>query len=449
MKLRVSILCLVSLLFFTACEKELMQEESVVSDVDEETDVDSKLTILTRAAAGEEISYPVTVFVMDGDGNCIKKETLADADAAFSVKLPAATYQVYGIAGATEEDYTIPSAFDASANYELALKQGTVHGDLMTAQNTVTLGSSESNVLTLGFTRKVLNVKTITINQVPEDVTAVSVTLTPLYKSICLNGNYVAGTGDAQTATVSLTRQEDGTTWKNASECYLLPAVSAATITVKMTLNGIIISSSYSYSQTLQANSDLNITGTYTGNAGEFTMSGVFTGAVWGTPTNINFTFNESGAQDAGSTQGGGGSTTGSGDAPAKYTWYKNCMVISSEDNGDQIVVTLIHRDEVEISTEGKTAAEVETAINAALPNFTIEGITGWRLPTSAEVGEIPTGVLNSEVEDHGGKAYHPGGYYFYKDGDELGSFIANNPQFPYSVGQYLRPVTTLSFPKQ
>lgn len=447
MNLRVSILCLVSLLFFTACEKELMQEESVVSDVDEETDADSKLTILTRAAAGEEISYPVTVFVMDGDGNCIKKETLADADATFSVKLPAATYQVYGIAGATEEDYMIPSAFDASANYELALKQGTVHGDLMTAQNTITLGSNESNVLTLGFTRKVLNVKTITINQVPEDVTAVSVTLTPLYKSICLNGNYVAGTGDAQTATVSLTRQADGTTWKNASECYLLPAVSAATITVKMTLNGIIISSSYSSAQTLQANSDLNITGTYTGNAGEFTMSAVFTGAVWGAPTNINFTFNESGAADAGSSQGGGGNT-GSSSAPEVNTWYNNCFVFMSAEDDDHVVVTLLHCDDVTVTdAENKTLEEINTLVQS----FDSKGLSGWRLPTETEAKKVRAVLYNVGLDPEQDVLLDNFERYFYeKDDHTLGAFLGNgNISATLVPTIHVRPVTTLSFPKQ
>jgi len=424
-----------------------MKEEVVAEETAAVTDEDSKLKIVTRSPAGEKITYPVTVFVMDGEGNCITKESLADANDELSVKLPAGTYQVYGIAGATEDSYTIPAAVDASANYEIALKQGTVHADLMAAQNIVTLGANETNVLTLGFTRKVMNVKTITINNVPEDVTALSVKLTPLYKSISLNGNYVAGSGDAQTATVSLTRQEDGTTWKNTSECYLMPAVSAATITVKMTLDGNIISSSYSSSQTLQANSDLNITGTYTGNAGAFTMSGVFTGAVWGAPTNINFTFNESGAEAAGGSQSGGGNA-GTGGAPALNTWYSNCFVFMSEEVDDHIVVTLLHCDDVTvIDAENKTLAEINTLVQS----FDSKGLSGWRLPTETEAKEVRAVLYNVGLDPEQVVLLDNFERYFYETDDHtLGAFLGNgNISATLVPTMHIRPVTTLSFPKQ
>lgn len=450
MNFKIPLFLFAGLLLFSSCEKALLTEEEDTTNTGKTTkdDADSKLTIVTRAPSGEQISYPVTVYIMDGEGSCVKKETLAGEDDELSVKLPAATYQVYAIAGASGTTYTLPAAADASANYEIALKDGAAHTDLMTAQNTVTLGSKETNVLTLGFARKVMNVKSITINDVPDGVTAVSVKLTPLYKSIRLNGEYVASTGEPQSATISLTCQNDGTTWKNTSERYLLPAVSAATVTVSMTLNGNITSSSYSTAMTLQANSELNITGTYTGNAGEFTMSGVFTGAVWGEPTNINFTFNDSGAEDAGSSQGGGGSNTGDGAVPAKYTWYKNCFVFLSTEEGNNVVVTLLHPSEVEVTdASNRTLAEINTLIQA----FDNKGISGWRLPVENEAKAIHANIVNADIDANGGTAMSNGERYFYeKDDHSLGAFFGSGDiAFSLVPTMYLRPVTTLTFPKQ
>lgn len=450
MNIRIPIILFVCLMFFSACEKELMTEEEKKSNTEETTgeDADSKLTIVTRAPSGEVISYPVTVYIMNSAGSCVSKEVLETSNDELLVNLAAGTYQVFAVGGATEEDYNLPAANEASATSEITLRNGSVHADLMTGSNTVKLGRNESNTLVMAMSRKVQKVTAVTIQDLPTAVTAVSVTLAPLYKSLLLNGNYTTDT-EEQEETIELSRQSDGTTWKNTATVNLLPAVSAATVKVTMTLNNTNTSFTYSSSQTLEANHELTITGSYTGNAGEFTMSGMFTGAVWGDPTNISFTFNESGAEDAGSSQGSGGSSGSDEAVPEKNTWYKDCLVFKTAEDGDQIVVTLIHRNEVEISTEGKSVGDVEAEINAALPNFTIAGITGWRLPTQAEAHDIPYGQIASEVESHSGNPYHIGGYYFYKEGDVLGSFVYNNTSFGYALGQYLRPVTTLRFEKQ
>ena len=448
MNIRLPLFLFVGMLFFSSCEKELMTEEEKSSTTEETTkdDADSKLTIVTRAPSGEVISYPVTVYIMDGEGHCVKRESLISSADELSVKLPAATYQVYAVGGATGTTYTLPSVTEASANYEIALNQEASHADLMTASSSVTLERNGSNTLVRGFVRKVLKVNDITINDMPEAVTAVSVTLAPLYKAVQLDGTYVAGT-IGESVTIELTRQADGTTWKNASTPYLLPAVSASTVTVGVVMGNQSKSVTYTSSQTLAANSELNISGTYTGSSGEFIMSGVFTGAVWDEPTNISFTFNENGAEDAGSSQGsGGGSDEG---VPEKNTWYKNCFVFMSAEDGNDIVVTLIHRNEVEISANGKTADEVESEINAALPGFIINGISGWRLMNAEEAHDVPIMLINVDVENQGGTPMSNGAFYYYKDGDILTSFLGSGMNRSFELGQRLRPVTTLRFKKQ
>lgn len=455
MNIRIPIIMFVCLMFFSACEKELMTEEEKKSNTEETTgeDADSKLTIVTRAPSGEVISYPVTVYIMNSAGSCVSKEVLETSNDELLVNLAAGTYQVYAVGGATEEDYNLPAANKAFATSEITLRNGSVHADLMTGSNTVKLGRNESNTLVMAMSRKVQKVTAVTIQDLPTAVTAVSVTLAPLYKSLLLNGNYTTDT-EEQEETIELTRQSDGTTWKNTATVNLLPAVSAATVKVTMTLNNTNTSFTYSSSQTLEANHELTITGSYTGNAGEFTMSGMFTGAVWGDPTTINFTFNESGAEDAGSSQGGGGNNNNDGEAPAVNTWYKNCFVFMSEEAGDDVVVTLIHRNEVAISANDKAEADVLTEINAALSGFTIDGISGWRLPTAEEANAVPYGaMMSTDVTNHGGDLMSTSEYYYHVDNDQLKCFsrggINNVVNIEYNRGTRLRPVTTLSFKKQ
>jgi hypothetical protein len=257
----------------------------------------------------------------------------------------------------------------------------------------------------------------------------------------------VAGNTGEKTV-IELTRQNDGTTWKNSTTSYLLPAISAASVTVRMTLSGVTKVTTFSSSQTLEANHPLNIVGTYTGSAGEFTMSGVFTGAIWGDPTSINFTFNETSAEDAGSSQGGGGNSSSEGGAPAVNTWYKNCYVFMSTEDGNDVVVTLIHPSEVEVTeADNKSLADINTLIQA----FDNKGVTGWRLPTETEAKAIHANLVNGQVEQNGGSQMANGERYFYeKDDHSLGAFFGTGDiTFSMTPTMYLRPVTTLRFNKQ
>ena len=446
-------LCVLLSLLGASCEKSLMDDDDDNLESPEPAAAqseESSLTIATRSGGAGSVSYPVTVYIMDSEGTCLRCETLASAADELSVRLASATYQVYAVGGATDAAYSLPTADEATADGEIALKEGMTHADLMTSKSTVRVGRSENNSLLLSFVRKVLKVASIEIADIPEGATAVAVSLAPLYNNVQLNGNYTAGSGDLS-STIALARQADGTTWKNTSTLNLLPSVGAVTITVKMTFGGVTTNYIYSTTQTLEANSELNISGRYTGDVGEFTLSGVFSGPAWGEPTNISFTFSENGAQ--GESGSGGGSSGSSTDdaAPALKSWYKNCYVFMSEDDdaGEFTTVTLLHRSEVDIDGAGKTADAIEAEIDAALPGFDDVGISGWRLPTEAEAKAIPFGAFNLSVESNAGARMSTSDYYYYKEAGELHSFVGSAMPRDCDKGQHLRPVATLRFKKQ
>ena len=445
------VLWAVMMLLFAACEKAIVSEDTV-PDSSPTLPKDSKLYIQTRSPGVEVVSYPVTVYVIDAEGTCVAKEILATAEEELSIDLPAGTFQVYAIGGATDEVYDLPDVDDAEAEYEISLRDNAVHADLMSARNTVKLGRNETNRLTLSFVRKVMNVKSITISDVPEKVTSVSVSLLPLYKNLLLNGNYASGNNQEE-ATISLVKQDDGTTWMNAGESYLLPAEDETTVKVSMTLNGKTYTYMYACNQTLVANCDVNIMGTYTGNLGEFTMSGVLYGTTWDDPVNISFKFNEEGAE-ADNGGGSGNEPAEDEEAPALKSWYKNCFVFMSSEDDDYVTVTLLHRNEVDIDVEDKTQADFISEINLALPDFAINGMTAWRLPTQTEAEAIRANTFNLHIED-GADPMSANDLYFYDKGNnELGTFFGRGDLSSSFITSsvtfvHLRPVTTLKFRKQ
>ena len=423
----------------TACEKNMIVEGAEEGN--------SVLSVVTRTGDGvATISYPVTVYVMNSSGVCVRKQVLTSASDQLSMNMQAATYHVYAVGGAGDDDYSLPDKENATATTALTLKTGALHADLMAGDNTVTLGENESNTLTLSLSRKVMELKSVEIKNIPNTVDGVSIVLSPLYDNLLLNGTY-STTTSAQT--VTLIKQSDGTTWKNAAAQYLLPASGSATIAVKLTTGTTTTSYTYNCPEPLQANYHINITVTYVNNT-ELTLTGVISGATWAGTTNIEFSFDGSGSTTT--TNNDNSSPTDDdveeGSAPAKDTWYKDCYVIDSKTEGDYTTVTLLHRSELEMDGSDKEMDDLEGDINAALPTFTIQDITGWRLPTEAEARKILIGKVNLDIANHNGTPMSSSDWYYLKEGGEIRAFSGTRYDNEFTWGNRLRPVTTLKFNK-
>lgn len=424
---------LVGIMMLTSCEKELVADGANEGSSTEQQPV----TILTRGTGNDaKISYPVHLYVMNADGLCVKKETLTEGN-TLSLSLPSATYTAYAIAGATEWVYDLPTVATARPDYTIALKDNATHADLMSASNTLVVSKDGENSLTLNLQRKVMLIHGITIKDVPSTTDAVTVTISPIYKNLLLNGNYTAETAPI---TLTLVKQGDGTTWKNASELYSLPASESAKLTIKMTTGSESKSYSYSCPATLEANHEVDITGTYTENQ-ELQISGTVNGAEWGTPTDITFSFDESDVDTGGDVQ--------NETAPEQETWYKKCYVLTTVDDGDYVNVVLLHKDVQHIDCEHMTIAEIDAAVSTALSGFDIDGITGWRLPTKSEAGALVLSSFNAGVESAGGTVMGSSDIHLGKDDGTYFGFSSAHVNYPSASVELLRPVTTVRFKKE
>lgn len=369
--------------FFTlvSCEKFSDEEDF------ESKEANSTLIVRTRVAANDGtesgtesiISYPINIYVFDESNECVAVSTLPSADDELSLKLPEGMYEVCAVAGASADSYELPTQETATKETVLTLKDGQKHGDLMTANNTVTLEYGGTNTLTLALERKVMLIESVTINSVPASVSNVSVSIHPLKANLLLDGSYSGENGASE---IELTEDVDGSTWKNTEGVYLLEAVGRPTVEVTFTINDEPVSYSYTCDRELKANHKVFITGTFTGDGIE--MTGSISGVEWAEDEEIVFDF---GGMESGETDDNGDVETS--DVPTVGTLYKGCYVLKSETNGGMTTLTLMYPENYSQvwGVDKDDQESIEAELTTVLAGLSVEGIsTEWRLPTLEEI---------------------------------------------------------------
>lgn len=446
--------------FFTlvSCEKFSDEEDF------ESKEANSILIVRTRAAANDGtesgtesiISYPINIYVFDESNECVAVSTLSSADDELSLKLPEGMYEVCAVAGASADSYELPTQETATKETVLTLKDGQKHGDLMTANNTVTLEYGGTNTLTLALERKVMLIESVTINNVPASVSNVSVGIRPLKANLLLDGSY---SGENGTSKIELTEDVDGSTWKNTDGVYLLEAVGRPTVEVTFTINGETVSYSYTCDRELKANHKVFITGTFTDDGIE--MTGSISGVEWAEDEKIVFDFGgmESGETDDNGEEDGG--ETVSGQAPAVGSLYEDSYVLKSENTGDKTVVTLMSTTYKNALTYTKDDQEsMKTAIDAGLKEIGAANVDGWRLPSKDELVYIGENidVINTNLTSNGKEEFKLQSgtnniytFFFLTDDNQISTYnIVNQKEFPNPTSGksslYLCAFATVSF---
>lgn len=404
-------------------------------------------TMAVSTSEEEDISYPIQVYVFSGQ-KCAALQTIADESQTLSIPLVEGAYSVYAFGGATSENYLLPTMQEAAADMEISLRSGQSHGDLMAAKSNVTLVDGGTNTLTLAMERKVMLLQSVVLNKIPASATAVSITLSPLWQR--LKGTDLAGETGA--ATIDLTEQEDGKTWKLASAQYLLPpSESSTTITVNIVKSEGTSSYTYNTSEQLGEGYKLNIEGTYTEAVG-VTLAGTITGSVWKDEKTITFEFDESGSSASKGEDEGGDEGAGSGNdnednsvvtgtIPSVGGSYNGCYVVSVSESNGVADVLLLSPTQKTVLAGGETQDEAKTKVETAMSDCAVDGINGWRLMTLEEA----TTICNSSAPNlkHGSDNR----YLIEEDGvlkpATFGSGTVTKAQ-SFAATNLLRPVTLI-----
>ena len=363
-----------AVLGLTACERTLDVGEDNTSMGQVKNSV---LQVRTRGTSGDEarVAYPVAVYVFEGD-ECKASQTIGDEGQTLNIALTEGTYSVYAVGGVSASDYVLLTVSNALTTSAIALQEGKVLTDLMTASATVTLVDGGTNTITLGMTRKTMQIQDVTIKKVPSAATAVTVTIAPLWQSLTIGGTYSTTNGSS---TIALTRQEDGRTWKNNGSAYLLPPSSQpASVSVNITVGGTTKTYTYSTSDELEAGYKINIDGTYTEAVG-VNLTGTIAGATWLGERTIRFTFDEDGSSVSGN-DNNGGSGGDTQNFPSVGDTYQGCYVlaVTVEDDEQSAEVVLLSPNEQAVTS----ANDAESA----LASLGVDGISDWTVPTKAQV---------------------------------------------------------------
>ena len=430
---------LLAAVLLTACEKGPDELGEGMSPSPTGQVTNSVLQVRTRGTSPREeatVAYPVQVYVFQGS-KCKAVQTIGDEGQTLNIPLTEGTYTVYAIAGASSADYTLPTKSEATNSSPITLKDGRTLTDLMTATATATLVDGSTNTVTLGLQRKTMLIQSVAIKKIPTAATAVSVTIAPLWQSLCIGGSYSGTTGSQ---TIALTRQADGRTWTLGGDAIhvLPPSSQPASISVNITSGGATKTYTYSCSDQLEAAYKINIDGTYTEAVG-VNLTGTITGATWLGERTISFEFDENGS----STVVDGSAVDNSAAFPAAGDTYQGCYVLAVDDEDDYAEVTLLSPTELDFYDADATTMQAN--IEAALASVTSGDISGWEVPTTAEASmmyDAREAIGNLTAGSYlclGGT-----GYRAFKPTDAV--FTSSSSTIKAST--VLRPVATVSITK-
>ena len=431
------VMTVVSMTLLTSCEKEF----SEVTPVNPE----SSLTVTTRSESGaEEVAYPVAVYLFDANKACIDFRRIESADASVVYDLVEGVYDVYAFGGVAEGKYTLPSVNEATLASVITLQDGQEHGDLMMAKSSVTTTKGEANTINLLMNRCVSKIESIVIKQVPDDVTAVSVTLSKTYKSMAFDGTMK----DVNIEVITLEKSgtESGTWELKTPRHVLFDVAASASVKISMTTNGNAKGYTYQLTDKWKSNYLYHINATYTEKQ-NFHVTGTITGATWQGTEDIVFNFDETNTQD------GGSGPTINETAPEVGTLYKGCYVLSRTEESNAIKVLLLHPNQYSDVCNGTMSQEeARNSINSKLSEIASENeITGWHLPNEAEMDVIySTGFAAINLKIPEPKLLTDD--YFYDDNGTIRGYLLNSKvkrDLSLTTNKaILRPVAVVRFTK-
>lgn len=429
------VMTVVSMPLLTSCEKEF----SEVTPVNPE----SSLTVTTRSESGaEEVAYPVAVYLFDANKACIDFRRIESADASVCYDLVEGVYDVYAFGGVAEGKYTLPSVKEATLESVIALQDGQEHGDLMMAKSSVTTTKGEANTINLLMTRCVSKIASIVIKQVPDDVTAVSVTLSKTYKSMAFDGT--KKDVNIEVITLEKSGTESGTWELKTPRHVLFDVAASASVKISMTTNGNAKGYTYQLTDKWKSNYLYHINATYTEKQ-NFHVTGTITGATWQGTEDIVFNFDETNTQD------GESGPTINETAPEVGTLYKGCYVLSRTEESNAIKVLLLHPNQYsDVCNGSMSQEEARNSINSKLSEIASENeITGWHLPNEAEMETIySTGfaAINQKIPE---PKLLTDDYFYDDNGTIRGYLLSSKVKRDLSLTTHkaiLRPVAVVRF---
>ena len=379
---------------------------------------DRSLKVSVRAPEGDAVSYPLILYAFQND-LCCGMKTIASSSEALTLDVSEGACDVYVISGASEEDYILPLEDEATPETFITLREGKSHGDLNVAMGSLYVVDGGENTISLTLERKVVHLSKVTILQVPSKATDVRFTVSPVGTAMNLKGI----TDEEYTTSYSaqLTRQADGRTWVAETESNLLPTTGEVLIKFDITVEGT--TKTYSYKcKPLEANHHLSLEATY-GAAINVQISAAISAGTWDNDQNWTFEVTEEGAAREGNNDESGETEVTDGVTVVNKTLsvgdiYRNCYVMAVSGKEATLLSPLQGNN---IAAYYDTDAQALEKIEAAMSDYSVDGILGWRMMNLQEATLLHDGYASiNAVLGEGGIQKLSNAYYMLKDGDDL-----------------------------
>ena len=272
----------------SSCEKNILDDNS--------TSGTGQLTIVTRGeddANGEGVLQAQS-YIFNQAGECMQILAMEGENNTATVSLAPGTYTLYSVGGNDLSRFTLPTLSNAKPVSAITLRDGKVMDSFFTANSTsATVKEAENTTANIALNHAVTCLNKIEIKDVPTEITAIEVKLSPFYYAIQLDGTFQSSPNVE--CRVPLTKQSDGTTWKAETKHILFPSIGNPTVSILSTTESGTDTYFYTLSEPMIANHRYNLTGTY--KSSQSSLSVTITATDWGEDKNIGFEFKDTDTQ--------------------------------------------------------------------------------------------------------------------------------------------------------
>lgn len=343
--------------------------------VSENTDA-HQVFIETRTTGQERPEYPIRILAFRAsDGRLAGEQTLADTDESLSISLPEGTYNLFVFAGV--QDYDFPEKIER-ADQEILLTDGfTQAGALMYGRSYVNLQEKDVTV-SIQMNYPVCKLS-CTLHDIPDDVDQVDLNVSPIYRSMILNGEY---TSDEGSATIPATPTDQAGVWQ-IPETYLWGTTGSQTVlSVQMSgeKSGTQVVSS-TLKRAFEPSFPYLLSGSFRDGVyitGELEFNG------WQPPVEIPFYYGEDET---------GGAEVGEGDFvvdefPVPKSVWNNYIVAGVTELDEQVAELLLISRVQWAQVSSASGADPEMAARIAA-TYTEGDLADWRIPTKEEAEQL------------------------------------------------------------
>ena len=372
-----------------ACQ-QVPEDDSWASEEESQS-----LQVKVRSAENVEISYPLFLYAFDKDGKLAASQNIEKEEDDMALTLGNGDFRLVAIAG-TSGAYLLPESptIDDVITIDGTEGAGT---PLMVGRADIDISRSSGTTaeITMSYVVAELNVKLV---NVPADVSTVQLSISPLYSSLSMGGEYG---GDVQKVKVNCTLGEDGV-W-SAQPTYIFPGSALETtfsIYFKKT-DGTEVTYGYTYKGAPEANHPFNITGSY---AEGVIVGGSFEISGWEEAIDVEFTFGANAVPGVDEEEPEEPEIDLTNVPEIGTIWNDAIVADIGEADETGVDLLLLSLDEWDATT---------SQVSDVIEGYSVNGISDWRLPPHEEAAVLRARFsgdsrleLNDLIEEYDSSLY-------------------------------------------